>query len=126
MYTFNENIGYSESQGLIQNYQNINAASLGEGNYICAILFLYALEILGRENQPHLLEIPVLPQPLNKSLPRAIYIHVQGVPPSLQNFVAISQKKILTRADLKNRNNVKNGYSVQGLVTKVKDTVAIG
>ena len=47
---------------------------------------------------------------------------------SLQNLVAISQI-LLTSADLKagyKGKSGKNGYSVQGLIAKVKGTVANG
>ena len=49
---------------------------------------------------------------------------------SLQNLVVIAPKILLTSADLKGKgykgNNSEIGYSVQGLVAKVKDTVVNG
>ena len=48
---------------------------------------------------------------------------------SLQNLIAISQRSWQPLLTLKAGcigNNGKIGYSIQGLVAKVKDTVAIG
>ena len=57
------------------------------------------------------------------------HITEQGVPRSLRNLVANSHKYywpvLISKAGYKG-NNGKIGYSIQGLVAKVKDTAANG